>query len=239
MSKIKKLIMVAFLILLLLTIEVVVVKSASQYEPKINVVYAKTDIAANTLITKDMITIKTISLSMVHIKAYRSIEELIGKTAKVDIVSGEMILSGRIGKLDERTEIKVLDKNNRLFTVEFKPDQANGWWLLVDQKVDLIFVPTSASAGGVNVPLDILKPTNPDTITATMSTGTKLAQTGVKKLENIRVAAIIDEDLKQLSNETRSSKPQFISFEVTKEQDEFLAWAKGNGRIEISVVPNK
>lgn len=237
MSKIKKLILVVFLILLLLTIEVVIVKSASQYEPKINVVYAKTDIAAKALITKDMLTTKTISLSMVHLKAYRSVDELVGKTAKADIVSGEMILSGRIGKLDEMTEIRVLDKNNRLFAVEFKPDQANGWWLLIDQKVDLIFIPTSA--GGVNVPLDISKPTNPDTITATMPTGTELAQTGVKRLENIRVAAIIDEGLKQLNNETRTSNPKFISFEVTKEQDEFLAWAKGNGRIEISVRPNK
>lgn len=239
MKKFKKLILVLIIIAILLTVQVIIIKNASQYEAKINIVYAKTDIPAKTVITSDMLTTKSINLSMVHLQAYRSTADLIGKTAKADIADGEMILNSRIGKPDEMAEIKVLDKNNRLFAIEFKPDQANGWWLLLDQKVDLIFVPTSPA--GVNAPTSLSRPSDAQSNTAGNADQTQFTSSsnGIKRLSNIRVAAIIDETLQPLANDTRTSIPKYIVFEVAPQQDEFLAWAKSNGRIELSVRTEK
>lgn len=55
----------------------------------------------------------------------------------------------------------------------------------------------------------------------------------------IRVAAIISQEGKLIKNDDRYSLPKYICFEVNTEQDEMLAYAKSNGRIELSVIPSE
>lgn len=247
MKNLKKIVLIATLILILLVVEVVIVKSASKYEPEINIVYAKTRIETKTVITKEMLATKKINVSMAHIQAFGNESELIGKTARTDIEAGEMVLRSRIGKLEEMAEIKVMDENNRLYTISLNPDQANGWWVLVGQAVDIIFVPNPGPGTGVNSPADMSKPTKPGkqqkeiNIPPIVPSVEEIIalENGMKRLNNIRVAAIIDDAGKQFTNGERIGIPKLISFEVTAKQDEFLAWAKGNGRLEVSVRPGK
>jgi uncharacterized protein YaeQ len=138
-------------------------------------------------------------------------------------------------------QIEVKDKNNRLFTVEFKGDQANGWWIKVGQYVDIIFIPNEKpSASNSNYIKE------PETAQQTIAgsndnrqpTAFSTANSGeVRRFRNIRVAALIDEKGNQLKNSNRETLPRYISFEVTDSQDEVLAYAKSNGRLEVSVIP--
>lgn len=57
------------------------------------------------------------------------------------------------------------------------------------------------------------------------------------RLRNIRIAAIIDERGNHLKDTGRTEMPRYVSLEVSDKQDEFLAFAKGAGRIELSVIP--
>jgi len=200
------------LILILLTAQIIIVKKASSFEVETDAVFARKAIPSGAVITEDMLEVKKIRISYAHRLSLRSIADAVGKKAKVDIESGEMLLSSKIGTIDEMEQIYMEEESNRLFTVEFKPDQANGWWLLVGQRVDIIFVPNDASKFSI----------------------TENTEIPVRKLENIRIAALIDEQGRLLRNEKRDSLPKYVCFEVTEKQAEFLAFAKTNGRIELA-----
>lgn len=239
MKKINLIFFTVILVVILLGIEVVIVKSAVKYEPLVDVVYAKTKIASQKEIKPEMLYQKKINISMAHSQAFRDIKDLTGKKSKVEIEEGEMILSGKLGKANEMEQIEVKDKNNRLFTVEFKGDQANGWWIKVGQYVDIIFIPNEKPTASNYIKE---QPDLPQT-TAVLNGNKQFVgistdnSVEVRRFRNIRVAALIDEKGNQLKNSNRETLPRYISFEVTDSQDEALAYAKSNGRLEVSVIP--
>jgi len=220
----------AFLIVVILVIvEVVIIKGASNYEPVSEVVFARVGIPEKSEITADMLEVKKIGIGLVHPMSLRNIRDAAGKRASMDIEAGEMMLSGKLG-YEGMEIIEVKDKNKRLYSVEFKGDQANGWWLMTDQNVDILFVPgknsqTSAGAG------------NNDSADVEVSPGV-IGGGRVQKLRNIRIAALIDDNGKLLKNKERNTLPRYVSFEVTDQQAEYLAYAKSNGRLEICVIPD-
>jgi Flp pilus assembly protein CpaB len=234
LKKISKGLIMAFGIAALLVVEILIVKVGSQYEPEVAVIYARTAIKAKTEIKDDMLVEKRISLPYVHKLSINNKTDIIGKKVKIDIEAGEMILSSRLGEVDEMQMLPMLDRNNRLFSIEFKPDQVNGWWLLSGQYVDIIFVPNQAAAAApaATAAQQAGNDTGMETNVATMNTGT-----GITRISNVRVAAIVDESFKLVGNTARTGIPRYVCFEVAPEQDEFLAWAKSNGRLEISVRP--
>jgi Flp pilus assembly protein CpaB len=59
----------------------------------------------------------------------------------------------------------------------------------------------------------------------------------VTAVKNVRIAAVIGENGKLIKEGDRSSIPKYIAFEVSEEEAEFLAAAKGEGRLEIAVIP--
>jgi len=219
------------LVIIFLAAEIIIVKNISRYEPEVNVVFAKVRIPENTLIKADMLREKKIGADLAHAQSLHSIRDLAGKTAKVDIEEGEMLLSGKLKKADEMEKIEVSDMNDRLFTVEFKGDQANGWRLKEGQHVDIIFIANEKQAPPAVAAHENEKAGTADEFLDTVQ------EKRVKRLRNVRIAALIDEKGKLVRNAERTSVPKYVSFEVNSGQDEFLAFAKTNGRLELSVIP--
>lgn len=209
------------LVIILVVVEIIIIKGASNYEPVAEVVFAKSGIPEKSEITADMLEVKKIGIRMVHRSAVRDIAEAAGKRAAMDIEAGEMMLYGKLG-YEGMEPIEVKDKSKRLFSVEFKADQANGWWLVADENVDIIFVPSKNALSA-----------EADSENAESNNGVNRIQ----KLHNIRIAALIDENGRLLDNKSRNTLPRYISFEVTEQQADFLAYAKGNGRLEICAIP--
>jgi Flp pilus assembly protein CpaB len=234
MKKVNLILLTVVLVAVLLAAEVVIVKSAVKYEPTANIVYAKVNILAQKEITSEMLCEKKINISLAHSQSFRSMKDLTGKKAKVDITAGEMILSGKLGKANEMEPIEVKDKNSRLFTVEFKGDQANGWWIKVGQYVDIIYVPNDKPKA---VEYVSAQAKDQPTVRSSQTAGNAEGMEEIKRLNNIRVAALIDEKGNQLKNTNRETLPRYISFEVTDKQVQLLAYAKSNGRLEVSVIP--
>lgn len=201
----------------LLIVQIYIVKLGSQYEPKVSVVYANQKIAAKTVVTEAMLEKKDINMSLVNKQSVTDIAAIVGKKAKIDIESGEMLLSSKVTDKNEMEDINVENKNNRLFTLELKGDQANGWWLKVDQHVDVLYVHNT-----VPVP-------QPD--------GSVKEDKIIERLNNIRIAALITQEGTLLKNDERNTLPKYVCLELDTKQDELLAYAKTNGRIELSVVP--
>ncbi len=196
------------LVVILVVAEIIIIKSASNYEPQSEIVFARVRIPDGTEITADMLEVKKTGTSLVHRLSMKKIQDIAGKRAGTDIEAGEMLLSAKLdyGGMES---IKVRDKNKRLYSVEFKGDQANGWRMVADQYVDVIFVPDKKEQN----------------------------HGGLQKLSNIRIAALIDENGKLVENKDRAALPKYVSFEVTDEQVDFLAYAKSNGRLELCVIP--
>jgi len=225
MKKVNVLILTIILSIIFLGVEIVIIRKSTQYEAKRNVVYADIDIKAGEIIKEEMLVEKETGISSIHDQAFVCKEDVIGKKAKTQLFKGEMILKGRLDDELENGEIEVLDENSRLFTVEFKGDQVNGWWLKEGQYVDIIFIPDEKSQRKVS------------DVNSYQSTETHKAY-GIERINNVRIAAIIDDKGNLIKKDKESySMPKYISFEVDEILDEFLAYAKGNGRLEISVIP--
>lgn len=211
MKRTKLIIITVILSMVLLAAQIYIVKAGSEYEAKVKVAFAKGYIPANTEITEDMLEMGEVNIGLTHLKSVTNAEKLIGKKTKMDIEAKEMILESKIYKENELMEkIAVKDDNNRLFTLELKGDQVNGWWIEADQYVDILFVPTQ-----------------------------KPEERKVERIEKVRVAALITQEGRLIKNSNdRNVIPKYICLEVDTKQDELLAFAKGNGRIELSVIPS-
>lgn len=216
----------AFLIVLLLVaVEMTIITNATGYEAKENVVFARVRIDKNTIITGDMLELREIGSGTVHPDALKSNAEAVSKRAGMDIEAGEMLLDAKLSS-GESGIIEAEDKSKRLFSVEFEVDQANGWQLSDDQFVDIIYVPNHneqqnklpVANGAASVSQDAI---------------------GVKILENIRIAGLINEEGKLVDILDSKEAPRYVSFEVSAEQAAFLAYAKSNGKLELSCIPGK
>ena len=222
MKRINILIFTIILSIILLVTEIIIVRKAVKYEPKRKVVFADINIKAGVIIKEEMLAEKEIATSNIHEQSFKDKREIIGKKSKSEFFKGEMILKGRLYDKEDSEDIQVLDKENRLFTVEFKGDQVNGWWLKEGQYVDIIYIPSEKAQKD------------------TAFNGTK-GLYGTKRVKNVRIAAIIDEKGKLVKDKDsdNESTSKYISFEVDDKLDEFLAYSKGNGRLEVSLIPDK
>ena len=209
MKRINMIILTIVLALVFLIVEIIIVKSISKYEPGISVVFAIRKIKAGETITEDVVEKRKISVSLAHNQSIKNTKEITGKKAKSDIEKDEMILSSRIVDNSKFEEIIVKDKNSRLFTVEFRGDQANGWQLKEGQYVDIIFISDENN-------------TIPVIENETWEKGGKRIQ----RIRNVRVAALIDDKGKLVKTPENITIPKYISFEADDGLDQFLAYAR-------------
>jgi len=219
---------VLLILVVLVAVEVLIIRSALNFQPEAEIIYAKTNIDKGTVITRDMIETRRVGVKYIHRLSVRNQQDILGKMASMDIQEGEMILSSKVGK-EDLTRIEVLDKNKRLFSVGFNGDQANGWQLSPNQYVDIIFIPDDLMKGG-------------NAVNGGQESLPKPGETDLRQiitLKNIRIAAIINEKGKLLEGFDYEANPRYISFELTEEQANFLAAAKGKGRLELAVIPLK
>ncbi len=205
------------LTIIIFAVEILLIKSIAGVEEKKAVILAKSKITTGTVIDAGMLTESKMSAGAVHRLSFGKTGDIIGKRAKADIEAGEMILSTRIGLFGDLGDIKVLSPGNRLFCLDLKVDQANGWRLVEGQLVDILFVSERGSGLTEDAKMEAFKP--------------------YKKLCSIRIAAIIDERLKVIGNRDDTGLPKYLLVEVTPDEAEFLACAKGAGRLEIAAIP--
>jgi Flp pilus assembly protein CpaB len=213
------------IVALLVTAETAIITSASGYDKKEEVVFTNANIPGNTLITADMLEIRKTGGSSVHPDAVKNAGEALGKRTSTDLVKGEMLLKARLSS-DSRKIAKAEDKNNRLFSVELKTDQANAWQFSDRQFVDIIYVPNQGEKGE-------------QTPRAEGVTDAAPVSSGIRIMKNVRVAGLVDEDGRLLDSSDSKKTPRYVSFEVTQEQAIFLAYAKSNGRLELSCIPEE
>ncbi len=214
-----------FIVVLLTAAEIKIITNASGYEAKDNVVFAKVHIDENTIITGDMLEVREVGRGAVHPNALKDIGAAASKRADMDIEAGEMLLEAKLSS-DMQGLVEAKDKNNRLFSVEFDVDQANGWQLAEGRHVDIIYVPDNSERAN--------QPTAEEGGGKTVTFSNKL-----QVLKNIRIAGLIDEDGKLVDLSESKNTPRHISFEVTEEQAIFLAYAKRNGKLDLSCIPEK
>jgi|GEM_PF-413431 len=238
MKRINRIFVTGCLAIVLLVAEIIIIQNVSGYQSKVEVVFTKTNIPEGTVIEENMLEIIEVDAYIIPKNAVKDVKEIVGKEAGTDIEEREMVVTGRLREVGESDEIKVVNEENRLFSVEFKSDQVNGWQLSAGQYVDIIFIPddnTDLQTDNMEEGKGFVKggegPVN-------IIDGLEYSKScpGVQILKNIRIAAIINEKGELLRGHDISGTPRIISFEVSERQDHFLAWAKSHGRLEVSLV---
>jgi len=220
------------LIIIFMIVEIVIIKAGTQYEPVTEAVFAAKDIKEKTVITEDMLEVKKININLVNKNTIKNKKDILNKKAAYDIVKGEMILSNKVRAKEDIYNINI-DSNKRIFCLELKPDQASGWMIKAGQTVDIIYIPnnlTEKDLSQIPDPLTHAKSESNDEGKYYYSNGM------VKKLPDIKIVALIDDKGKLVEN-SNTTIPKYICLEVTQSQDEFLAYCKSNGRLELSAIP--
>lgn len=232
MRKINTILITIVITIILLVVEIVLVRGATKYEPKVSIIYSSIKIPEGTIIEANMLEERSVSINAASRQSVNDANKIIGKRTKIEIEQGEMMLDGKLTDADEVNEIEVMDEDSRLFSIEFKPDQVNGWWIKEGQYVDIIFIPNEETN------LKEESTTNKETITfEDVGYSGVLTYSEYKRINNVRVAALIDEKGNFIKNTGKEAVPRYISFELKKGLDAFFAYAKGNGRLEVSVIP--
>jgi len=237
MKRINRILATGCLAIVLLIAEIIIIRNVSGYQSKEEVVFTKTVIPDGTVIEENMLEIKEVDAAIVPRNAVKNVKEVVGKKAGTDMEEKEMVVTGRLREAGESDEIKVVNEENRLFSVEFKSDQVNGWQLSAGQYVDIIFIPNN----NIDLQTDNMEETNGlieggEGLNNIESLEYSESCPGVQVLKNIRIAAIIDEKGELLRGNDITGTPRIISFEVSERQDHFLAWAKSHGRLEVSLI---
>lgn len=102
------------IVVLLVVVELTIITNASGHETKEKVVFAKTHIDKNTVITGEMLELGEVGTAAVHPDALKSVDAVVSKMAGMDIVVGEMLLGTKLAD-GEHGVIEVEDKSKRSF----------------------------------------------------------------------------------------------------------------------------
>ncbi len=235
MKKVNTLLTAFIIVIILLAAEIAIVKSVSGYESKASVVYAKCHIPEGTVIEESMLEVREIELSYMHKQSVRDKTAITGKKSSAEIYEGEMILMPEILENDTRN-IKIIGEDNRLFSIELKGDQANGWLVEAEQFVDIIFIPSRQLCDDElfkNMMESIVE--NYEQEERGLNLKCVISDT-VWIIGKIRIAAVIDDSGNILETGEYKNKPRYVSLEVNQRQAHFLAYAKSSGRLELSII---
>lgn len=104
------------------------------------VVTAAQDIPLNTTVTKEMLTVKNMPETYAHPQSYRIVDQVVGKTSKVQILNGEQILPNIIADKDKqgnRFSYNIADKQ-RAITIAVNEVSGVGGYPVVGDRADIL-----------------------------------------------------------------------------------------------------
>ncbi|MDD4494741.1 MAG: SAF domain-containing protein [Eubacteriales bacterium] len=225
MAKIKTISLALLLAAILLVVEAFLIKKATDYELKYELIYANCRINEGTVITPQMLVLKSVGASLAHKYSIQEEGLAVGKIAGTDIEKDEMVLSTKLTEEKKHDIEMLLGENGRLLAVELEFGQANAWQLQPGDYVDLIFIPARLNnpESGQEYKLNDFHPER------------------VSKFERIRIAALVDSQgmlIKggdaEINNGQVRILPRYVLFEVPDGTDEELALAETTGKLKIS-----
>lgn len=103
------------------------------------VVVAKTNIIENTKITADMVELKTVISSSIHLNSIRDINEAIGQITSDRIIAGEQIIKDRLAIGQTDTSISfTIPENMRAIAIPINETTGVGGYVSIGDKIDII-----------------------------------------------------------------------------------------------------
>lgn len=106
----------------------------------VQVVTAAQDIPLNTTVTREMLTVKNMPETYAHPQSYRTVDQAVGKTSKVQILNGEQILPNIVAAKDKpgnRFSYNIADKQ-RAITIAVNEVSGVGGYPVVGDRVDIL-----------------------------------------------------------------------------------------------------
>ena len=95
--------LVVLVIIILMAAEIFIIKSASDFEPKVEAVYAKTPISAGAAITAEMVQVKSVAVSAAHRNARPAVHTVVTVPVRPSLYRG--VVLGLMGQ--DYVELKV------------------------------------------------------------------------------------------------------------------------------------
>lgn len=104
-----------------------------------NVVVARKDIPANTVITADMVSLEALPAEAVIENSVRNVSDVVGSIAKADILSGEQILKQRLaGSQGSNSLSYTIPEQYRAITIAVNEISGIAGYVSAGDKVDIL-----------------------------------------------------------------------------------------------------
>ncbi|HAL74599.1 MAG TPA: hypothetical protein DCM45_05840 [Clostridiales bacterium] len=121
---------------------------ASGSQPKtINVVAAKSDVAAGTLLTPDQLMLVQLPEAMQSDAYLTDITEAAGQWTSSPLSGGELLSRQRLTASAAGLVYPDAGPGRRLLTIDLEPSDAVGFWLAAGSLVDLYLIPRNRESG--------------------------------------------------------------------------------------------
>ena len=197
-----------------------------------DVVVATGEVSANTILTADMIEVKSIPVDQALTGGYTSVETAVGLPVRYPLQAGEQLTTSKVGLeaiANEKDLALVLDPGKRAFAVSASEVTAVGGLLLPKNFVDVIAVFTN-DEGGIESVVTILE-------------NIQVLGVAQEALEPVPATANVgDSDaseieagiLGQRSDEVqRQPRARSVTLAVTPDQAQLLAGLQTEGNINL------
>ncbi|HBQ64716.1 MAG TPA: hypothetical protein DD727_07315 [Clostridiales bacterium] len=197
------------IILIALTgLEILIIRAGSGIEPRIRVLAAAGEIQAGALIQGGMLEERW-ALSDPGSRALKESDKELytGYRAADRLYAGEILYEDDLVPPGKISSILLDDPGNVLMALDLKGDQANGWWVEVNSRVDVLYV--SALDKKTIERMEWIRVAG-----LLDETGSPVPAPG---------------------GDRNAFPPKYISLEVTPGQAILLAGAKTSGKVELAV----
>ncbi|MHB1452489.1 MAG: SAF domain-containing protein [Saccharofermentanales bacterium] len=178
----------------------------------------KTDISAGTVIESGMLFSAMISKDVPLPNSISSIEDMDNKIVVRNMKSGDILSVDDLGNPVEGVIYPELEEGMELYSISVKPENANGWWLYEENRINLYIYLPEVIGYNAQESLDskILKKPG-DSVTV---------------YENIRIMKILNENGEPAALGDKNSR--IICMELDSEQVKVLVAAEKGGIVRLS-----
>lgn len=191
---------------------------------KEHIVYIlKTDRNAGAIIDDEMVYSAMIPNEVALPNAISSTEDFKNRVLLRNMKSGDILSVNDFGNLTDGVLYPDLEVGMELFSISMKPENANGWWLYEENRINLyVYLPVGLGYGTLDSKDSELLKKPADSVTV---------------IENIRIMKILDETGEPAAAGDKNNR--IICLELKSDQVKLLVSAEKNGIVRLSAHNNQ
>ncbi len=165
------------------------------------------NVPAGCMIEKEMIRSVMIPESCIFPTAFKKAADIVGSILTRDMNEGDVLCLQDIQSSDSRIDYPTVSQGKLLYTLAFKPEDANGWWIRTGNEINLLLYDSTIDSNG------------------------SIEENKILQIDSLKIIRIMDESGNEI---IQSGKPpKMVCLEMTEAQTQMLFEAENGKKIKL------